>query len=183
MLPFVIAAIEDPDYRAFMENVYKSYNRLICSEIRKYLKNDWDVEDVMQSVLVKLIGKVSGLREFDREQRINYIIVATRNTALNYIRDNKKVTQFSFDEDNDWLADKYPAPDDQLERIELAEDVRNAWRALDKRSRNILEMKYVLEKSDKEIGAELGVAANSVRMLLSRARGRLRKNMLAEEVP
>ena len=42
-------------------------------------------------------------------------------------------------------------------------------------------MKYVLEKSDKEIGEELGVAANSVRMLLTRARGRLKKNMLAEE--
>ena len=173
MIPLIISTIETPDDRDFMEALYNNYNRLMYKEIRKYIKNDCDVEDILQSVLVKLIDKIQRLRSFDRDQRVNYIIVACRNTALNHLRDSNRASQFTFDEEIDWLDEKYISVDERLERLERMEDVGRAWRTLDERNRCLLEMKYILEMSNEEIAREVGVSTNSVRMLLTRARNRL----------
>ena len=58
MIPICILAIEDEDDRAFMENLYMSYQRLMYSTIRNIVRDDWATEDVMQSALVKLIRKL-----------------------------------------------------------------------------------------------------------------------------
>ena len=173
---------EESDDKAFMETLYSSYSRLIYSEIKKYVYNSWDAEDLMQTVMEKLMAKVPLLRSFDRNQQVNYIIVASRNIALNFLRDNKRITQFSFDEELDWLDDKYVSPEDQLGRIELRADVEKAWLALDERSRFLLEAKYVLEKSNEEIGAEIGVSPASVRMLLTRARKKLKEALNSDSI-
>ena len=49
-----------------------------------------------------------------------------------------------------------------------------AYQQLDPKSRQLLDMKYSLEKSDGEIAVELGIQPASVRMALTRARGRLK---------
>ena len=56
MIPLIILTIEDPDDRQFMENLYQSYPRLIYSEINKILWDSWSADDVMQTVLVRLIN-------------------------------------------------------------------------------------------------------------------------------
>ena len=50
------------------------------------------------------------------------------------------------------------------------EALQSIWPRLDMRSRYILEAKYILEKSDKEIADELHIKPQSVRMALTRAR-------------
>ena len=62
MLPLVIMAIEDEDDKAFMTWLYLQYRRLIYSEVRKITGNTDEVEDLLQSVVEKLIEKLSLLR-------------------------------------------------------------------------------------------------------------------------
>lgn len=182
MISFVVAAIEDIDDRDFMESLYRSYKRLMYSEIHKIVWDPWDIEDVLQSALIRLIDKIPLLRSLGRDQLVNYIISTSRNTALNYVRDKKRVTQFSFDETIDSLDASRPS-DTALERLELIEimqAVGEAWKKLDEKYKRVLEMKYILEKSNEEIAAEFDIGVNSVRMLLTRARNRL-KELLADE--
>ena len=178
MLSLLILEIEDPQDREFMESLYISYNRLMYSEIKKILKNDWDTEDVQQMVLIRLIGKISLLRTLDRNRLVNYIITASKNTAYNYIRDNKRAPEFSFDEAVDSFEDDvYISEDDHLMMVEALEDVGAAWRALDLRSRQLLEAKYILDETNEEIAREIGVRTSSVRMLLTRARNKLKEQV------
>ena len=174
MIPFVILAIDSQQDQAFMEQLYSQYNRLIFSEINKIVKNRWDAEDIVQTVLVKLIGKISLLQGLDRNRLVNYIIVASRNTAYNYLRDNKRETEFPFDETFDVPDNTLVSAEERLITMEMIESAGAAWQALDERSRRLLEMRYYLEKTDAEIAQEVGVAADSVRMLLTRARNKLR---------
>ena len=179
MLPCVFVTIEDMDDRDFMESLYYSYNRLMYSEIRKILQDKWDTEDVLQDTLIRLIAKVPLLRTLGRNQLVNYIISTARNTARNYIRDNKRVTQFAFDESIDSLDESKPS-DRALERLELVEmmqAVGEAWTQLDEKYKQALEMKYILEKSNEEIADAFGIGINSVRMLLTRARNQLKAIM------
>lgn len=174
MISFIIQAIESPQDRDFMEALYLQYNRLIYSEVWKILKNDWDTEDVMQQVLIRLIGHIPKLQAMDRSHTVNYIIVTARHTAYNFLRDNKHIVEFPFDETFDVVDDTLVSADERLITLEEIENAGIAWQLLDERSRRLLEMKYILEMPNEEIAQEIGVSANSVRMLLTRARDRLK---------
>ena len=97
----------------------------------------------MQATLVKLIDKIPELRKKEKKKLINYIITASKNTALNYLRDNKHKALIAYDEIND------PTDDDQDGRLfemqlimkEVVEDLRLKWPMLDERSRYLLESK------------------------------------------
>lgn len=179
MISQIIQSIENPLDREFMETLYLTYNRLIYSEIYKILENEWDTEDVLQTTLINLIGKASYLRTLERDRLVNYIISTAHNTSYNFLRAHKRVQEFSFDEALDFVVDTGMSGEDRLIRIEEIEDVDAAWKAIDMRSRLLLEMKYILEKSDAEIALEIGVNKNSVRMLLSRARDKLKAKVTA----
>jgi len=166
-------AIEDDDDRAFMEQLYFHYRRLMYSEIWKITKNNWDTEDIMQSVLVKLIDKVSGLRIKDRDHLVNYIIAACRNTSYNYLRDHGRGQEVKYEDCAAAPAAKYDGHDQMdlsLIKGEEMEGLRKIWPRLDERTRRVLEGYYILEKSMTELGEDLGMKASSVRMILTRAR-------------
>lgn len=86
MLPLMIMAIEDENDKAFITWLYLQYRRLIYSEIRKVVGDGDEAEDLLQSVVEKLIGKLPLLREMERDKLVNYIISTARNTAYNFRR-------------------------------------------------------------------------------------------------
>lgn len=175
MLPIIILAIENDDDRAFMENLYLSYNRLMRSEISKILKDPWSTEDVEQSVLEKLIDKIHLLKTMDRARLVNYIISASRNRAYNYLRDNKKITVFSFDDEQDTANIQLSnTPRTPIQMWEEANHIKEVWTKLDERSRYVLDLKYTLHKDDAEMAKDLGISQASVRMAVSRARQKLK---------
>ena len=57
IMQLIILSIESPEAREFMSELYLSYHRLMYSEISKVLSDSWAVEDVLQTALIKLIGK------------------------------------------------------------------------------------------------------------------------------
>lgn len=177
MIPLILA-IESPDDREFMGNLYEKYNRLMYSESIKIMKDPWTTEDVMQIAVIKLINKIPLLRTLDKEKLVNYIITTCRNTAYNYIRDHKRITEleFEYNETDGVHYDENPLE----ERVILNDTLRNvkkAWDMLDDRSRELLEKRYILDKSTEEIAEEMGIKRGSVRMALSRARNNLKDKM------
>lgn len=172
MIPVCIMAIENDDDRNFMAMIYEQYNRLMYREILKVLKNNWQAEDVLHNTIIRLIDKVDELKSKDHAHLINYIISASKNQALNYIRDNQKHLGSSFDECFD-----LPDENRSQEAMELylihVEDMRQlavVWDKLDERSRYLLEGYYILEKTMPQLAAEMGMKTDSVRMALTRAR-------------
>ncbi len=89
MIPYCILVIEDESDRAFMESLYHNYRRLMYKTIKRIIDDPWSAEDVMQSVLVKLIDKLALLRSKEEQQVVSYIVSACRNTAYNYVRDQR----------------------------------------------------------------------------------------------
>lgn len=184
MIPFCILVIQDADDREFMENLFIDYQRLMYSEIYKILQNAWDTEDVLQATLVKLIDKIPELRKKARPKLVNYLITASRNTALNFMRDTKRITPISFedctqiaDDDADHLMEA------QLIAKEQIEALVQKWPLLDERSRYLLEARYILGKNDEELAKDLNIKSGSVRMAMTRARKSAYQLLTAEEAP
>ena len=67
MFPIIILAIENEDDREFMMQLYTQYRALLYSEIYKIVQNEWDADDVLQSVIEKLIDRLSKLREMEHK--------------------------------------------------------------------------------------------------------------------
>lgn len=172
MIPLYILAIEDDDDREFMSQLYLAYNRLMYNEIFKIIHDPWVTDDLLQTTLEKLIDKVQELRNKDREHLVSYIIVSCKNAARNFLRDKKRHPVFCFDEEIDWLDTSNDQ--EEIEFRLISEEELNTlvqiWPRLDERSRWILEMRYIHEKSTEEMASELGIKTGSARMLLSRAR-------------
>ena len=163
---------------------YMSCQRLMYSTIKKIVKDDWTTEDIMQAVLVKLIDKISLLKSRTDGQRINYVVTASRNTALDYVRKKARHgPDSSFDEIQD--SDLSWGAVHEVERIILENAdfsaLSRVWDRLDDRSKYLLEGYYILEKTPDELAKDLSIKPESVRMALSRARKAAYKLIAADQ--
>ena len=148
MIPFCILVIEDDDDREFMAALFIQYQRLLYKEIYDILKNPWNTEDVLQATLVKLIDKIPELRNKEQPQLIGYISVTARNTAYNFLRSQKKIAPFSFEEymqQSEPIAEHRQMEELLISKEEIDELVRR-WPQLDAKSKYLLEGKYILGK-------------------------------------
>lgn len=174
MLPLVIMAIEDEDDKAFMTWLYLQYRRLIYSEVRKITGNTDEVEDLLQSVVEKLIEKLSLLRGMEQNKLVNYIISTSKNTAYNSLRGKDRGILW---EEQEALADPAPAPEDQIIAQEDLYRLAHVWGDLDERTQYLLSAKYILKKSGKEIAGNLNMPSDNVRTALVRAKRKARQAM------
>ena len=163
MIPIIILAIENDDDREFMTALYMQYHSLMYKLIFDIVKSPWDTEDILQEVLVKLIDKIPTLKSLERQNRINYVAVACKNTAYNFFRDKK--------------PDDCPALDEYFFKEEDLMRLAAVWPLLDEKTRYLLNGKYVLKKSAKELADDLKMPPDNIRMALVRAKRKARKAM------
>lgn len=173
MIPYCILTIEDDSDRAFMEALYRNYKRLMFSTIFEITKNNWNTEDIMHLSIIKLISKISLLRGMGEKQLIGYITSTCRNETSNYLsRNHGKKIELPFDEDIDISDPEHDGHEFEVALIKEEElgCLARIWPKLDERTRYLLEGYYILGKSMSELGKELGVKPDSVRMAMTRAR-------------
>lgn len=167
MIPIIILAIEDDDDREFMMWLYTQYHALLYSEISRIVQNNWDTEDLLQTVLEKLIDKIPRLREMTPRGLVNYIITAAKHTALNFCRDQKPVLFLNEEQE---VSSGEPTLEDDLIKKENLFCLSQVWDQLDPQTQYLLRAKYILNKSGKEIAQDLNMSPDSVRMAIVRAK-------------
>ena len=175
MLPLMITASEDESNRALMEWLYLQYRRLIYSEVRKLVQNEDEAEDLMQTVVEKLIHKVDLLRDLERRRLVNYVISTAKNTAQNFLRDNHPAARVW--EEQEQLADPAPMPEEKILYREDLSSLSRVWRTKKEKTRYLLIARYILNKSGREIAEDLQMPPDNVRMALVRARRKAQQAM------
>lgn len=170
MLPICILAIEDASDREFMTDLYIQYNRLMYKTIKGLVHNESDIEDILQSTLERLIDKIPTLRGLSVPQRANYVVSACRRISFNYNRTQSRHPVVSLDESFEAVSEVNVA-DQVIHQLDL-ESLMRIWDKMDEQTRFLLSAKYLMEASDAEIAAQLGISTGSVRTYLTRARRR-----------
>ena len=137
------------------------------------------VEEVLQETMVRLVKKVSKLESMDRRAQYVYIEQTIKTTALNYLhRKNLETHLFEqtedFEEEIRTIPDMSLPPEAAVEHKEYVESRYKAFRKLTKEERQIMLQKYFLGLSDKELAKQLKCKPDSVRMVLSRIRKKVR---------
>ena len=184
MLPIIISALDDPKERDFMAQLYEENERLLFATALKYASSSHDAEEIVQDSLIRLMRKISTLQSLERYTLASYLVSTVRNTAINYMQKQSREHQRNavYEEEGAEVASSPLSVDELMVIAENRQKLLAAWRELSQTDRTLLEGRYFLGLSDKELAEQLDCKSTSIRMKLTRARRRAMELAVAKEV-
>lgn len=178
MLSMITGAIDCPDDHDIVLEFYTKYKILLYNEAWKYLSKQEDVEDVVHESLAKIIEHMDKFRTMAPPQRIQYGKVIVRNLSYVLMKRTAYFTMIPFESaDINVPNDENSTPDIVVMRKMQRDQLRKVWAEIPIEDRLLLEQKYILDWPDRELASILGVQVQSVRMLLTRAKRRVMKQL------
>ena len=180
----IINELHNESDQEFLIELYQSHYDLVYRKIRAIIGDKAEVDDLCQECFIRLIKKISLLRGLKCNILTGYVVITSRNIALNYLKHHRIQDQYLYyDIEDDYSASLHdPAigMEEMIVQQENAEEVSQALSKLPERQREMIYLKYILDLSDNEIAQQLGISPNSVRVYLHRARQQA-KVILREE--
>lgn len=162
--------LEESD-QAYFHRFFEENKKFMFSIAMRYAKNKADCEDLVQNALLRLMRNISTLREINRCKTATYIVLTIRTAYLDSEKQKRKDNLiFMDDEALEALMVEKLISQDRENTISAKQAVDKLKTVLSPREWCILEGKYILGLSQQELGDLIGVAPDSVRMVLHRAR-------------
>ena len=91
LLPLVFLLIENEDDRAFMENLYTQYHRLMYAQAMRILNQSEAAEDAVSESLMALMKKISLLRPMECNKLRSYVVITVKHTAITMLNKGKRM--------------------------------------------------------------------------------------------
>lgn len=149
---------------AFDELLQRHQNR-IFTYIVNIVKDKDLADDLFQETFVKAIITINQGRYTENGKFLAWIMRIAHNLIIDHYRQEKQLAQVSSDnEEVDILNRKELSEDtieDMLVRHQILKDVRSLVEALPDLQREVLEMRYYMNLSFKEIAEATGVSINT----------------------
>ncbi len=178
----LITRIKKDDREAFDE-LCRAYYPPLIAYARLFLRSEW-AEDVVQDVYFNIWCRRSKLD--DSNSLYKYMLRSVYNRSLNYLKKNKHAGLYasSYQEQIESMSHVYYDPDNSpviksLYTRDLRKKLEQAIGSLPPKCREVFEMSYLQELSNKEISVQLGISPSTVENHMYLALKKLR-SMLAD---
>ena len=148
---------------------YRRTSRSLWSYVYRVTGNAADADDIVQDAFCRLLR---GGPDTDEEQRRRYLFRIASNLVVDRWRRQERTAD----------AARRHVPPPVASDASGHEDVARTFARLAPRERALLWLAYVEGQSHNEIAEALGLARDSVKVLLFRARKRLRDLLEAESI-
>lgn len=181
MLVFYLSLIDNENDRNLFERIYYSYRKQMFTVALSVLGNEEDAEDLVHDVFCNIAEKyIPILQNIKNEQDTkNYLLKATKNSALNKKRDKKYAV--SFDEIESFIGTEKDLSDnnflDMICNSLSYQEIISVIKSLDKKYEEVLYLHFVVEMTIPEIADCLNRNQNTVKKQLTRG-----KNLLLEKL-
>ena len=152
------------------EQIYRSHAGFVYSTAYGILGNREDARDVLQNVFLKFFRRKPSLRP-DANVK-GYLYRAAVNRSLDVLEARRRSPQQVDAED---FPEALWVPEDPCFKLEMHDRLYRAIGTLDRKTAEILTLRYVHDLSDAEIAKTLGMSRTVVAVRLFRARARLKK--------
>jgi len=174
--------IKKGDPQAF-EEIVKKYKMNVFNTIYSVMGNIQDADDIMQDVFIKVydtIGKFKGQSSFS-----TWLYRITVNKCIDEIRKRKNKFlsyESELNEEETFklknvISDEAIDVIDELRKKEIEEIVRKTIDLLPEKFRIVLTLREIDNLSYKEISDVMNVSVNRVKILLFRARQKLKEKL------
>jgi len=179
LILLAILNIENEEDQIFMADIYTDYSPLMYKNAFEYVENNYDAEDIVQSVFINLIKKIPVLKKLERHALIAYIVYSIKNTSINFIKNRNRNSESIFlyedDEDINDIRDDADTPEEIILEKYRNEIILAAFEQLKPKYQFIIESKYFHKMSDNDIAKILETTPENVRKCLERARKAMKK--------
>ena len=180
MLTVLLSVIEDDNYRDKFEEIYNTYRKQMFFMAKSILVNDADAEDAVHTVFLKIAQKyISSIVKIENPTDLrNYLLTATKNTALNILKKKNKIIHVS---DIVFENEKYVSDDNEFIEYIIAkfeaEQIMTEIKKLNSSYRDVLYLYFVLEMPPKTIAKQLGKKSDTVKKQILRGKSILLNNL------
>ena len=188
MLILYLSYIGDSNDKEFFENLFYSYRKQMLYLALSIVHNQNDAEDIVHDVFLKIAQRyMPVVRKIKNENDMrNYLLKATKNTALNKIRKCKR-DNCSLDNISEFSRDntKVLADEDFLDKICAQSEYKqiiDAIESLDEHYRNSLYYHFVLEIPISQVAKILNQPISTTKMQLVRGKKMLLKLLKSKGV-
>lgn len=163
----IVALFEKHDKRAAL-GLYDAYAGYLTGVCARYLSDEDDLKDVVQESFIGIFKAMPSFRYEGVGSLRAWITRIAINSALKYLRDNKRFTFVPISNQETELSDEEPDIGilTQKEIISLIRELPPGYRA-------VFNLHVIEDKPHKEIAAILGIKENSVASQFHRAKAML----------
>lgn len=181
MLAFYLSLIDNENDRKLFEKIYYSHRKQMLTLALSILENEDDAEDLVHDVFCAIAEKhMETLQNIKNEQDMkNYLLKATKNSALNKKRDTKH--HISLHESETILNKEEDLNDNSFldsicDKLTYQELI-GAIRSLDKKYEEVLYLHFVIELPVPEVADYLNKNIHTVKKQLVRGKMLLLKKL------
>lgn len=178
MITWMAGVSDTPNGEDFVIQMYNRYKNLMFSTAQKYTANIADQEDIVQTSLERLIRIFSNMQPSKRCISATYVVYTVRSVSIDLLRKQGKDIEHCIslaDNSLDEVESTSEPLDNFFALSEQAAQLKRVLSMLPAEERILLNGKYILNQTDKELAAILGCKPSSIRMKLTRARKRAMK--------
>ena len=136
------------------------------------LKDHHRAEDCVHDSFCKIIKHFSKIYQLSCQEIEPWIVTITKNTALNILKKEKRGDELP----EEWDAPAPGGTDEETGYRRMVELVRS----MPEGYRRALELRFVLEWSNREVGEALGISAAAAAQRISRGRALLIQKLKEE---
>ncbi len=154
--------------RSAQKEMYQHYSPVLYAIIKRYLKSEFDAEDVLIETFMKIYNNLSKFR--DEGSFEGWIKKIAIRESLMFLRRNK-VFQMLIEVDNLLIPQKITYQDEELEY----QDILDVLKLLPVGYRTVFNLYEIEGYKHKEIAAQMGISTNTSKSQLRLAKQRLRK--------
>lgn len=174
MLAMVLSVVYADDKRARFQSLYRALEHSVRGQIARMVPDEKRVEDAVQQCWEQVVGAFDRINEMPWESAQGYVAVCARHAALDQLRKAAREEKREVQMPDNWEPAAPGQEGDEFGR--LVEIIR----AMPENYREVLELKFVCEWTNKQIARELGLSETAVSTRISRGRALLIKRLEKE---
>lgn len=157
--------------------LYRTHVGAVAQAVRDNVHDPETVADVTQEVFTRALDRLGALRDAERFRP--WLLSIARHAAIDQRRRRGRAPE-PFDDGAPEPADAGPGPADLAELDDLARLVGGCVAGLSRRDATALSLVTQLGLRPPEVGVALGVSEGAAKVILCRARRRLREALALE---
>ena len=175
MLFIYLSSLDTDEEKVKLSEIYETHKFTMLRYALSITKNNEMAEDAVHNAFLSIIKKKEKFFQLScRDLRIQIVIIV-KNKCIDMLRQQNKISFEHLDDVEYELESGEKPVEDQIVMYEEYGALRKYMATLDEPSRLVIEMKYVLGMSYKEIGEELGMTVKHIDTKIMRAKEKVRK--------
>lgn len=172
--------IEGEEDKSFFEEIFYKFRKQMIYYAFSFVNSEVDAEDIVHDVFLKVAQKhLVVLKKIENETDIrNYLLKATKNTALNFTKIKNKEVLFNDSVDEE-ISDEYFV-EKVCTQIEYKR-ILSAIKSLNEIYKTVLYYHFVLDLPVKDVAILLGRSLSTTKKQLARGKKKLLELLEVEE--